>query len=114
MLTKQDILNADDTKTTVVDVQEWGGQVIIGVMSGFARDRFEASIIGKNGGTNAGNIRAKLAASTLQDEEGNLLFTEKDITALGKKSAAALDRIFEAAQKLNRIGDEDVEELAKN
>jgi len=114
MLSKQDILNAEDTKTTVVDVPEWGGQVTIGTMTGFARDQFEAAIIGKNGGVNATNVRAKLAASTLQDEKGNLLFTEKDVAALGKKSAAALDRIFEAAQKLNRISNDDVEELAKN
>ena len=42
------------------------------------------------------------------------MFSEKDITALGKKSAAALDRIYEASQKLNRLTDGDVDELAKN
>lgn len=114
MLSKQDILKADDSKTVELDVPEWGGKVLIGTMSGFARDQFEAAIIGKNGGVNSTNIRAKLAASTLMDNKGNLLFTDKDIAALGKKSAAALDRVFEAAQKLNRISESDVEELAKN
>ena len=114
MLSKEQILKADDSKTIEVDVPEWGGTVMIGTMSGFARDQFEAAILGKNGGANTVNIRAKLAASTLIDEQGNLLFTAKDVTALGKKSAAALDRVFEAAQKLNRISDTDVEELAKN
>ena len=42
------------------------------------------------------------------------MFTEKDVVKLGKKSSAALDRIFSAAQKLNRISDDDVEDLAKN
>ena len=114
MLSKEQILKADDSKTIELDVPEWGGTVMIGTMSGFARDQFEAAILGKNGGANTTNIRAKLAASTLIDEEGNLLFTAKDVAALGKKSAAALDRVFEAAQKLNRISDTDVEDLAKN
>lgn len=114
MLSKQDILKADDSKAIEVEVPEWGGTVIVGTMSGFARDQFEAAIIGKNGGANMVNIRAKLAASTLQDEKGNLLFSDKDVASLGKKSAAALDRVFEAAQKLNRITEADVEELAKN
>lgn len=114
MLSKDQILKADDSKTIEVDVPEWGGTVLIGTMSGFARDQFESAIIGKNGGVNATNIRAKLAASTLIDDKGNLLFNDKDVAALGKKSAAALDRVFEAAQKLNRISEADVEDLAKN
>jgi hypothetical protein len=38
----------------------------------------------------------------------------KDITALSKKSAAALDRIFQVAQRLSGIGQEEVEETVKN
>jgi hypothetical protein len=114
ILSKEQILTADDNKTTTVDVPEWGGSVIISTMSGFARDQFEGSLVGKNGGTNISNVRAKLAAATIVDEAGNLLFTDKDVAALGKKSSAALDRVFEASQKLNKISDGDVEELAKN
>ena len=114
LLTKDDILKASDSKTVVVDVPEWGGSVTVSTMSGFARDQFEGSLLGKNGGTNTANIRAKLAAATLVDDKGNLMFSEKDVVALGKKSAPALDRIFEASQKLNRISDGDVEDLAKN
>jgi hypothetical protein len=114
ILSKEQILKADDNKTINVDVPEWGGSVIISTMSGFARDQFEGSLVGKNGGTNISNVRAKLAAATIVDEDGNLLFTDKDVSALGKKSSAALDRVFEASQKLNKISDGDVEELAKN
>lgn len=114
MLNKEQILNADDVKREEIQIPEWNGSVFIAVMSGTARDRFESSIIGKNGGANTSNIRAKLAAATIVDEEGVLMFSEKDITALGKKSAAALDRIYEASQKLNRLTDGDVDELAKN
>jgi hypothetical protein len=48
------------------------------------------------------------------DENGERLFQEEDTFPLGGKSAAALDRIFTVAQRLNGLRDEDVEELAKN
>lgn len=114
ILSKEQILAADDNKTQVVEVPEWGGEVIIGTMSGYARDRFESSVMGRNGGMNMQNIRAKLVAATVIDEDGNLVFNEKDIASLGRKSCAALDRVFAAAQKLNAIADEDIEDLAKN
>lgn len=114
LLKKEQILAAKDSRYRDIEVPEWGGTVRIQSMSGFARDRFEASIIGNNGGTNTTNIRAKLAAATIIDENGELLFTEADIAKLGKKSCAALDRIFEAAQELNKFSDKDIEDLAKN
>jgi len=51
---------------------------------------------------------------TICDEEGTRLFAAKDMDELGKKSAAALDRIFTVAQRLNGLSGEDVEDLAKN
>lgn len=114
MLTKDDIFNADDKIIKVVEVPEWGGQVTIAMMSGFARDRFEASLIGPNGGTNMVNIRAKLVAASVVDENNELMFSDQDVIKLGKKSSAALDRIFRAAQDLNKISDSDVDDLAKN
>lgn len=113
-LSKQDIFDKQDVATKKIEVPEWDGDVIISVMSGFARDRFEASILGKNGGMNTTNIRAKLVAACLVDEKGNLLFSEEDITKLGKKACTALDRIFAEAQILNGLGEKEVEELAKN
>lgn len=114
ILTRDEILSHSDLKIELIEVPEWGGQVRVATMSGFARDRFEASITGKNGGVNTQNIRAKLAAATIVDESGIPLFDENDIVKLGKKSCAALDRIFAVAQKLNLITDKDVEGLAKN
>lgn len=114
ILTREQILSNSDLKTEIIDVPEWGGEVRVATMSGFARDRFEASVTGKNGGVNTQNIRAKLAAATIVDEHGTPIFDENDIAKLGKKSCAALDRIFATAQRLNLITDQDVEGLAKN
>ena len=118
-LTKQQILAADDTKRACLKVPEWGGEVFVRVMSGTERDMFEAEVYGSadrngSGKLNLRNVRAKLAALTLCDESGNRLFTDADIVELGKKSAAALDRVFTVAQHLNGFSDKDVEDLAKN
>ena len=51
---------------------------------------------------------------TCVDENGNRLFGDKDHKELGQKAASALDRIFETAQRLNALGNEDVEALVKN
>ena len=114
LLSRDQILDQEDLKTEIIDVPEWGGKVKIQGMTAFARDRFESSLVGKNGGTNLVNIRAKLAAASIVDDAGELMFSEKDIEKLGKKSASALQRVFNCSQKLNGISDGDVEELAKN
>ena len=58
--------------------------------------------------------RAKLASMILCDEDGNRLFTEKDINALSKKSASALQEIWLVGVKRMSISDSEVEELEKN
>lgn len=117
ILTREQILQAQDLRTEEVPVPEWGGSVLVRGMTGAERDAFEASIVemhGKNSQVNMANVRAKLAARTIVDEAGERLFTEKDIEALGKKNATALQRIFEVAQRLSGIGQADIEELVKN
>ena len=120
MLNRDQILKANDLKTETVAVPEWGGEVLVRMMTGTARDKFEEQTFfagRKKGGkteVSFDNIRARLVAAVLVDEEGNLLFSPSDIAELGKKSAAALDRIFTVAQKLNGFTKEDIDELAKN
>ncbi len=113
MLSKDEILNAEDTKVETVDVPEWGGQVKVKCMTGSERDEFETSIIGKDGERNMSNIRAKLLIYTIIDDDGNRMFTTADVKALGDKSAAALDRVFDVAKRLSKIGEDDIEELEK-
>lgn len=118
-LTKAEILAQDDLKFEDVQVPEWGGAwVRVRTLNGSERDRFEASTVvrsGKKVTTNFDNIRARLCLLCMVDPEtGERLFQEEDTFPLGGKSAAALDRIFTVAQRLNGLRDEDVEELAKN
>lgn len=113
-LTKDEILAADDRPRKLVPVPEWGGEVYVQTMSGKARDLWEASIVTSTGKPNLEDMRAKLAAACIVDENGGTLFTEADIPALSRKSAAALDRVVKVAQVLNRLSGADLEELKGN
>ena len=117
ILTKKDILEIKDIEIERVEVPEWGGDVFVKGMTGLERDTFEASIVqqrGKDARVNMVNIRAKLAAQTICDKDGVRLFTDKDIRLLGAKSANALQRVFDVAQRLSGITEGDVDELAEN
>ena len=114
-MTKAEILSLNDSKIESVDVPEWKTTVHVRTMTGAERDAFEVSCMaGKAGTNNLANVRARLCAVCLCDENGVRLFSDGDADALGKKNGAALERIREAAQKLNRIGAADVDELVKN
>ncbi len=115
-LSRDDILGAKDIEIEQIEVPGWGGSVFVKSMTGFERDRFEGAIVqqrGKNQGVNMVNIRAKLVAASVCDEDGKLLFSQKDITELGKKSAASLQIVFDLASRLSGITEKDVEELAE-
>jgi hypothetical protein len=116
-LSRDDILKAEDLTTEEVDVPEWGGTVLVRGMSGRERDEFEASMAERRGGRmvqNFANTRAKLVSYCVVDDDGQRMFTAADIAALGEKSGAALDRVFEAAARLSGLSDTDVEELTEN
>jgi len=117
LLTRDQIFDSQDIQEEIVAVPEWGGSVKVRGMTGIERDVFESSIMqgkGKNIKMNWQNVRAKLVVHSVIDEDGNKLFTDADVARLGEKSAAALDRVFDVAQRLSGITKEDVEELAKN
>ncbi len=115
MLTAEQILKADDMgDTRTVSVPEWGGELCVRKMNGMERDRWElltSKAVDKPG---LANIRASLCAMTICDEKGKRLFSDGQMAALGAKSAVALDRIFDVARDLNKLKDEDIEELEKN
>lgn len=115
LLSAAEILNADDIPTEEVEVPEWHGRVRVRGLSGSERDSFEESLLEKKGKTREVrflNLRAKLCALTMVDAGGKRIFTDAQVEALGRKSAAALSRVFTVAQRLSGLSDDDVEELA--
>lgn len=113
---RDQILAASDRPREKVDVPEWGISVFISTMSGAERDGFESEIVtlhGKKTRLNLQNIRAKLVVRTLVDETGQRIFSDADVAELGKKSSSVLSRLYEVAQRMNGLREEDVAELGK-
>ena len=99
-----------------------GDFIYVREMNGRDRDRWEASLLKKvtkgkevTMEQNLEDFRAKLVVATACDEKGALLLTPADITTLSQNMAArTLEKIMTEAQKINKITEEDKEELTKN
>jgi len=114
-LTKNQILEADDLPREEITVSEWGGTVWIQTLTGTQRDDFEQTMLAsREEKRKLSNVRARLCALCIVDADGERLFENADVQALGHKSGTVLDRIFEACRKLNGFSDADVKELEGN
>jgi hypothetical protein len=122
-LNREVLLSKEVLKIEKVDL-DGGDFVFVTQMTGRERDNFEQSLIKKlrdKKGTVTGfeqvteDFRAKLAVCTVCDEQGVLIFQPNDWSTLSQNiSAARLEKIVNAAQKLNAISEEDKENLVKN
>jgi hypothetical protein len=113
-LSRDAILAADDIKTEEVFVLEWGDSVFIKGMTGAERDAFEAANRDGSGGQKLANIRARFLVRCIVNENGTRIFTDQDAAALGKKSSAAIDRLWDVATDLNGSSDKAAEETEGN
>lgn len=102
-LTREQILAAQDRKYVEVDVPEWGGKVRLQSLSADETLYHEALSKRRQQGDLKVNPLTSMLAASIVDEHGNLLFTEKDLAALGKKSPSALIRLINAVKELNKV-----------
>lgn len=117
MLSREAILKAEDIKTEVVAVQEWGGSVFVRGLSGLERNDFEQSLISKKGKDvqmNMKNATAKLCALSMVSEDGKRLFSDADVESLGAKSGVALNRVYSVASRLSGLSESDMKELTED
>ena len=113
---REAILSANDQTIEFCSTPEWPCDVYVKSLNGSQRDSFEASLVHTNGkgkrSVSYNDVRAKLVVKTACDKDGNLLFSDFDVAKLTLKSAAALQRVFEVAQRLSGITEDDVKELS--
>ena len=103
-LTREDILSAVDLEEEEIEVQEWGGSVLVRGLNGTDRDAYEASLWKDEGDERVldiSNARAKLASLGMVGDDRTPLFTLAEAGELGKKSAAALTRVAEVVKRLS-------------
>lgn len=115
LLSKEQITTVDDRQWEDVPVPEWGGTVRLVGMSGTERNAYQSSLVvlGPNGSVQRMNMAdqlAKLVGKCLVGEDGERLFTDKEVRALGAKNGAVLERLGQICQRLSGLRKEDVED----
>ena len=116
VLSRKAILGANDLPSEKVNVPEWGGEVYVRSMNAMERELYEQSIAigeGDDRKLDFGHLRTRLLLFTVTDDQGKRLFEEGDVEALASKSARAINRIAEVAQRLNGIGVEALDAAKK-
>lgn len=106
-LTAEQILNANDLSKVEVNVPEWGGTVFVRIMTVKERFAFETEHVNDRNG----DLKLRIVAATICDENGTPLFNKKQLEALLEKSGVALNRVFFAGAKLNGILPQGFEEV---
>ena len=122
LLNFDDIVASQDKEYEDVEVPEWGGTVRIATMSGEDRDRWELSMMQADDSSERGfklnfdaYSRVRLVAMCLVDDNFNRIFvTKEQIERLSQKSGKVMDLLYDVAQRVNGITDEDIDDLEKN
>lgn len=110
LLTKDKVKDAKDFNLEQIDVPEWeeDGFLYVKTVSAHERDQLDNMLFDFNPETgqvsrNAEDFRTKWVLHTACDEEGNLIFSQDDLTWLRKKSSKPIQRVFDASQRLNGV-----------
>ena len=123
LLNREMLLQRDELQIEKVELTK--GYVYVREMTGKEKDTWEKSLMKQKPSGNKNRpidyevdiegFRAKLAVVTVCDADGILLFKPQDVQTLNSMmSAGNLDKIITVAQRLNRISEEDKEEILKN
>jgi len=108
-LTKQDILEAQDIERAEVDVEEWGGTVLVRGLT--AQQYIGMGFDLRGEGDEIDPEKAKemmplIVAMGVIDEDGETLFSQKEAGKLAKKSFGPVNRISTKILELSGLGGE--------
>lgn len=115
-MNRNDILNCRDLKTDTFEVPEWG-TITIRRLDGAGREELEFAIAAaQNNRPNQkrSSIRALAAVLSIVGDDGELLFTQADVSALAKKSGVCLDLVMDKVLTLNGMSKAATEDIEKN
>ena len=117
LLTREELLKSGgDLPTEDVPVPELGEgcTVRIHVMTGTERGKWDGELSKCRKTDDFTTLRASLAVLSCIDESGKRLFSDKDIPTVSRFNGIALERIYDASWRLNKLGVGALEEDAKN
>lgn len=129
LLTRDEILNAQDIQTQNVECPEWGGTVCIKMLTAGEADTWRKSMLKKTETRGSGgkmvtdyifdseaatNNEILLITLAVVDDKGAALFTAADVEKLLRKSIAPLKRLARAITEQSKLTAEAVEDAIKN
>ena len=94
ILTKEQILAADNLRRSTVEVPEWGGSVMVRELNLAERLALETAVQ-----SDKANAIPIIVAGTVCDESGTISFSQEEALTFSLKSAAVMVRIAKAAQR---------------
>lgn len=104
------ILATDDDLYETVEVPEWGGPVRVRSISAAEREdllRTKVEVNGKSRTITTPLMRVRIVWLAMVDGSGRRIFTSQgELDALGKKNAAAIDRVADVALRLAGVIDD--------
>lgn len=111
-------LQAAQRKTVDVELPDLDAVYTLREMSGTERDKFEAGTFSEVDGKRIVNtlyLRARLVSLCLVDDTGTRLYADDETHQLSDDvPASVLLKLFEAAQKLNGLAADAIEDATKN
>lgn len=121
-LNRDAILGADDLVREPLEVPEWGGTVYVRAMTAGENDAVikghSKTTFGPNGvpqqHVDIDGFKTAIVVRSLVDEDGNRMFGDHEVGLLAGKSNAAIDKVFEVAQRLNGGGEAAIAEAVGN
>ncbi len=107
LLTKEQILGADDLKNDTVEVPEWGGAVKVRSMSGAEAEKYSETV-SEEGRSGVANIALLISMCAVDGENKPLFPDEEDLKALAEKDINVLNAVATACMKVNGFDQEEV------
>ena len=110
LLTRAQINESVDRKWEDVDVPEWGGEVRLMELSSADRGYIEAGSVVAQGQNPVMRVeslktyREKLVAMAMVDENFKRVYSNKEMSELGIKSGAVIERLAAKVQELSGMG----------
>ncbi len=105
LLTRDQILQAQDIQREEVPVPEWGGVVLVRAISAAELIQITRQSMNADGQIKDMPLELIIAipALCIIDEQGHRLFSDADVAALGEKNSEPLRRITQIVQRLSGL-----------
>lgn len=116
VLTRDQIISASDLPTLPVPTPEWGKDsgVFVRSLTALERDGWDKRTYQGKTDVELLGYKSRFCVLTICGEDGVRIFGDTDADMLAQKSAAAVERIFNVAAKLNGLLAKTSEDIEKN